>query len=220
MEYSEEEKISLLHAACKINSLSVARRLLSDSRVNLHELNGHFVLASPLAMAVKNGNLEMTKTLLERGANPDQCVKSMLGDSEFMSHYNHCLHFFKLGEDERYSANPLFEAVYRGHLEMVELLLKSGANVNFQEEYGKSPLHAAAIIKRFDLVKILVENGADLSLMDKNMETPLKKALIHKAPKEIIDLLQKNPVTSVIYNQNNNGNNELRAALVETALKS
>ena len=39
---------------------------------------------------------------------------------------------------------PLLNAVFGGHKDLVELLLRSKANINYQEDAGRSALHVAA----------------------------------------------------------------------------
>jgi len=62
-----------------------------------------------------------------------------------------------------YFGSPLNYAVYAGHKDVVELLIKSGANVNATRHDIETPLHTGAIRGRTDIVKLLIANGAKIS---------------------------------------------------------
>jgi len=51
-----------------------------------------------------------------------------------------------------------------GNVKAVELLIKSGADVNAIGDEGYTPLHEAVEQDKTDVVKVLILNGADISL--------------------------------------------------------
>ncbi|MGL5074981.1 MAG: ankyrin repeat domain-containing protein, partial [Waterburya sp.] len=63
---------------------------------------------------------------------------------------------------------PLHFAAHRGHLDIVRLLIKSGADVNASEDNSSNskPLHWAATGGYLEVVQLLVESGADLQVID------------------------------------------------------
>ncbi|MDM8335571.1 ankyrin repeat domain-containing protein [Wolbachia pipientis] len=61
---------------------------------------------------------------------------------------------------------PLHEACSRGHGNIVELLLKHGADPNARDEHGESLLHKALSCGHDDIVKRPLENGADPNIKD------------------------------------------------------
>lgn len=78
----------------------------------------------------------------------------------------------KLLDDESNTANinvqdpssgqtPLMAAVLRGNTEIVQLLLKHGADVMIAEKGGYTPAHGAGFQGRAEIMKILQENGVD-----------------------------------------------------------
>jgi ankyrin repeat protein len=71
---------------------------------------------------------------------------------------------------------PLLAAVDRGHLEIVQLLLELGADVNAYHE-GESALHKALRSRRFDIMMLLLTFKADVTSRDKQGVFPLLRAL-------------------------------------------
>ena len=52
-----------------------------------------------------------------------------------------------------------------GHLEIVRLLVKSGANVNSTTKTNSTPLRAACFDGHFEIVKYLVEHNAGIQFL-------------------------------------------------------
>jgi ankyrin repeat protein len=61
---------------------------------------------------------------------------------------------------------PIYLATMKGHIKVVECLIKAGANMNFQHEDGLTPLMEASGAGYFELVRLLVEAGADPNIFD------------------------------------------------------
>ena len=81
--------------------------------------------------------------------------------------------------EQQYNQTPLIYACRQGHLEMVRLLVKAGANPNHLTKLGKSPLLEAIEFEREDVFELLVsEDTTDINLRGpaKNDRTPLVKA--------------------------------------------
>ncbi|HVK04266.1 MAG TPA: ankyrin repeat domain-containing protein [Armatimonadaceae bacterium] len=74
-----------------------------------------------LDLAVRGGDVELAKRLLEEGANPESNSRTIPGPEE----------------------SPLMQAAYLGNREMIELLLEHGANVNAVNPWSQTPLHYA-----------------------------------------------------------------------------
>jgi ankyrin repeat protein len=63
-------------------------------------------------------------------------------------------------ESSRDDAAPLVMASFRGNMEMVDMLIKNGADIDVRAE-GSTPLQVAAINSRLDVVRRLLKAGAD-----------------------------------------------------------
>ena len=79
-------------------------------------------------------------------------------------------------------ASPLYTACQEGHSDVVDVLLKNGADINQANNVGKRPCYGALILYLFlsqdgatplyvasqeghrHIVNILIQNGADISL--------------------------------------------------------
>ncbi|KAF2469630.1 ankyrin, partial [Lindgomyces ingoldianus] len=67
---------------------------------------------------------------------------------------------------------PLCSASNNGHLEVVKLLLKKGADVAGANKVGCKPLYPASNNGHLEVVRLLLENGADVARANKNGWTP------------------------------------------------
>ena len=82
----------------------------------------------------------------------------------------------------------LAAAAQKGHLQIAQLLLKKGANVNVLDADGDSPLHLASSSGHLELVQLLLGNGAQINRRNKSGNTPLWNAMVNDHVK-IIDML-------------------------------
>jgi ankyrin repeat protein len=67
---------------------------------------------------------------------------------------------------------PLHSAVAGKHVEIAELLLKHGADVNAKQQNDLTPLHSAAANGHAAMVKLLVDNKADIHAKSSDGKTP------------------------------------------------
>jgi ankyrin repeat protein len=90
-------------------------------------------------------------------------------------------------------STPLHCATWKGHLAVVELLLKLGADVNARnanDHWGTTPLHAAAHANQRAIAELLIAHGADIHATNLNGRTPLAETEFHKA-KPVANLLKQ-----------------------------
>lgn len=90
-------------------------------------------------------------------------------------------------------STPLHCATWKGHKEVVVLLLNSGADVNAEnnnDHWGTTPLHAAAHGNQKAIAELLIARGADIHATNLNGRTPLAETEFHSA-KPVANLLKK-----------------------------
>ncbi|MSR64427.1 MAG: hypothetical protein EXS18_01445 [Verrucomicrobiae bacterium] len=75
---------------------------------------------------------------------------------------------------------PLHFATEKGHLDVAELLLKKGADINAQDYMGMTPLHWAVDRQQKDVVEFLIANKAQLDVTNEKGDTPLQLTVWNK----------------------------------------
>ncbi len=116
-----------------------------------------------LIEAVKSGDVENTRSLLEKGAGSD-------------------------GIDEEH-LSPLFWASAAGNLEVVDLLLLAGADVNRKVRFGSTALIAAASWGHVAVIKRLIAAGADVNAVNDRLISALGIAAQRGKPDAVKILL-------------------------------
>jgi tankyrase len=84
---------------------------------------------------------------------------------------------------------PLHNSASYGHIEVAEILIQSGADVNAQDIYLFTPLHEASIKKKYEICKLLIKNGADPNLKNRDGQSALDIA-IKLDDEDLIDILR------------------------------
>ncbi len=162
------------------DTAAIKRCVESDSKILTRTLRQN--RQPPLHYAIFSGKLESVKQLIELGAplgsdNPQKrsalhvalAQKNLDIVGELISKTKN------FESTDRSGATPLFGASMYRHLpvEILEAMIKSGANLNAVNRSQQSPLHVACYHRLPDRARILINAGADLSLKDSNQNTPL-----------------------------------------------
>jgi ankyrin repeat protein len=186
-----------IHSAAKRGDVQAVRKLLAEGS-DLAALNKD---SKPvLWMAVRGGNIEVVRLLLDAGADPS-LQDPRVGTPLHLAYRLDETPIWQAVRRRRVSvvrllldrgADPnhvwadgstvLHMAGGMGNREMVTILIQAGMNVNACDNYGRTPLYRAASVflvtkfgfKANDGMTLLVEHGADLYHRDKNGETPLE----------------------------------------------
>jgi len=82
--------------------------------------------------------------------------------------------------------SPLVQAVQSNNYELVDFLIKKGANVNREHQRKNTPLHFAAGAKDSRILRRLIEAGAIVNKSDESGLTPLHRAAWNKENIEIL----------------------------------
>jgi len=92
--------------------------------------------------------------------------------------------------DEYYDGwTPLHWVAYVGNVEVAQLLVSSGANVDAKDDHGCTPLHLATEHERLGIVQLLVSCGADVNAKNQNRKTPLHCAAERNSNVEVLQYL-------------------------------
>jgi len=61
--------------------------------------------------------------------------------------------------------------VWNGNYDVVQLLLKHGANVDAKDNTDSTPLHLASRCRLLDAIQLLLQNGANVHAQDREGKT-------------------------------------------------
>ncbi len=118
---------------------------------------------TPLHEAALNGNFEVAKALLMKGANAEAQI-------------------------ERTGITPLHAAARGDHADIVQLLLDSGANVNARDKLGNTPLNFTEDEK---ISKLLIRHGGVKNRECWNSVQSPPKGLLEQCPRITYDQYDK-----------------------------
>lgn len=108
--------------------------------------------AIPLANAILTGEIKEVRRSLEAGTDPNQLIP---GEGGY----------------------PLHFAV-NSSIEIIQMLIEYGADVNVKDVKGRTPLHIVAASKpSIEKMELLIDNGAGVNAVDNEGKTPLAYVL-------------------------------------------
>ncbi|XP_053830289.1 ankyrin repeat domain-containing protein 6 isoform X5 [Vidua macroura] len=79
----------------------------------------------------------------------------------------------------KHGRTPLHLAAYKGHLHVVQVLLKAGCDLDIQDDGDQTALHRAAVVGNTDVIATLIQEGCALDRQDKDGNTALHEASWH-----------------------------------------
>ena len=116
-------------------------------------------------------------------------------------------HQKKIEYNEIYG-NTLLEACRLGDLDVVQVLIRRGADVETRDEDMKrSALHLAAFCGYVDVVKVLIQKGADVNAVDEDKETALHWAAKNGRADVVKVLIQKGADVNAVNTHNTDAQN-------------
>lgn len=167
-------------------------------------------IITPIVQAAVNGNLEITKILIEHGADPNYCQRngeSALADAANRGDVELTRYLLENGADpnlEKPFGTPL--ALADGTAVM-RVLLEHGADPNIPDSDGDLPIIGSIDSRRMGEIALLIEYGTDMSHKNRRGETPLDHARRWGIYEEVHGLIKKHDSAIKTQEQKNPGAN-------------
>ncbi|XP_066547213.1 ankyrin repeat domain-containing protein 6b isoform X2 [Amia ocellicauda] len=79
----------------------------------------------------------------------------------------------------KYGRTPLHLASYKGHIEVVRVLLKASCDLDIQDDGDQTALHRAAVVGNSDIISALIQEGSAVDRQDKDGNTALHEVSWH-----------------------------------------
>lgn len=79
----------------------------------------------------------------------------------------------------KFGRSPLHLAAHKGHIEVVQVLLKAGCDLDIQDDGGQTALHRAAVQGNIQVISALLQEGCALDRQDKDGNTALHEVSWH-----------------------------------------
>lgn len=150
-----------LNVAVRKGNLPAAEFLLDhEAKVGLANRLGE----PPLLIAATEGNADLVKLLLSRDADENSLEQDSRANR------------MALVKQAVGRNSVLIAATQKGHLDVVQLLVEAGADINYRGFMGKTALHVAVERNRRNLVSYLSQQAADPNIASLAGITPLMEA--------------------------------------------
>lgn len=153
--------------------------------------------AAALHAAVRDGQLERVRELIESGAPINSKGKEGAsplhvaieeGDEEMIQLLLDMGADKNVMTDEKWT--PLYLGIYLGEVAAAKMLLDAGADVNIRcGMHKRTAVHMAAQTGRAGILRAVIERGGDVNVADANRNTPLHAAATNNTSMEAIDAL-------------------------------
>jgi hypothetical protein len=231
-----EDRLDDLFEAVKEGNISIIKQLIADGTDLNHPrmvgipsiMSGDYIYTSyALIEAAKIGNFEVTKLLVDHGANVNVQGTSDGETPLICAFYSRdaektdpiVRYLVDCGADINavggWCESALTQALNYNNQEMVKFLVSHGADVNIEvnideNETRSRPLHQAIFHKKAAMVELLISLGANLDLIDSCGDTPLHTA-VWENNREVCSVLLK--AGANINQTDYNGETPLQTAL-------
>ena len=176
-----------------------------------------------LDIAIEKGDVQKIRKLISKGYD----VNAASGGGQNMLTLTFWYGLRKVSpfSDTQQISLMTQEEVESKILEMLEMLIDSGADINVLDPHGWTPIHSAAQRKQLRIVKMLIDKGVDVRLRNRFGESPLHFAAGHPNNSQMIEALVAKGAD--VNGKNARGNTPLHGSVysgsvetVETLLKN
>lgn len=179
IEYGENSETPLMKAA-RSGTHDIARLLISrGANVNARDQD----LTTPLEDAIGREDVSMVALLLEAKADPNlvnKYMQSALTNAVAAGNLEITEMLLKAKANPELPGlvlTPMMFAAFAGHGDLIRLLVRHGANVNYAaKETGQSALTSAIVAGKPEIVRLLIELKVNVNQKLPDGDTPLKAA--------------------------------------------
>ncbi|XP_077628482.1 ankyrin repeat and SOCS box protein 3 isoform X2 [Crocuta crocuta] len=170
-----------IHEAAYHNSVECLRMLINADSSENYIKTKTFEGFCALHLAASQGHWKIVHILLEAGADPN-ATTSEETTPLFLAVENGHIDVLRLlfryganvnGSHSMCGWNALHQATFQENAEIIKLLLKKGANKEFQDDFGITPLFVAAQYGKLESLSILISSGANVNCQALDQATPL-----------------------------------------------
>lgn len=219
LSYRFDDGQTPLHLGAAMGHTAIVKYLLeNNANFGAQDSSG----ATPLHEAVRFGKIEIARMLLNAGASVN--AKDNLGKTPIMlilprakmKEIYSLLISYKadMKDKDMFGDNVLHTAaMMNADAEVIELLVKSGVDVNARNKEGVTPLEIAVQQKSIPTIKLLTLNGANIHTQNTRGESPLSLAL-EEVDNDILDAVVNQ---TNILSQDSDGNTPIHIALIKDA---
>ncbi|CEP00083.1 unnamed protein product (mitochondrion) [Plasmodiophora brassicae] len=148
--------VNILQYAILVGEKELVRILTRVPGIDVNVLSWRVHYTSPLMMAIERGSADVVRMLLEVPG-------------------------IELNAGDEYGQTALY-AVRHNRVDIAELLVQFGINVDIADGFSESPLHVAARRNSVDMAKLLVAAGIDVNVLNaRTGQSPLHAAAEHNS---------------------------------------
>ena len=145
-----------------------------------------------IEMALETGNWEIINMLLKHGADGSLFLRRAIYATSRLANLEMLLKNGVKADISIVGCDRALSISESDTKKVLNLLIRFGANVNYQDEDLQTPLHYATEYKNYKLLKVLMQNGANPNLKDDVGESSIEKTLQYKST---------NYFKAILYNQ-------------------
>ena len=138
------------------------------------------------------------------------CVQEFLEEARRRDNVSQLL---ESPDKDRHDSTPLHTAAFKGHVAIMELLLRAGADINARTDSRQTPLYLAIYQGHIGAIQFLIGHCADCDCVDSWGSTILHEAATSHCSLEVIQLLLQH-VAHLLGVRNKNDNCPINLACV------
>lgn len=149
-------------------------QFLVRKKINMNILD--YFNKTPLHYAVENNTVGVVCELLRLGSNPDGRIPIKSSCTKKLLVWLKCINKSMLRDGFDYNETPLHIAVRKNYIQIAQVLLESGADIDVRDATGLQAIHEASRNNDLEMFVLLVERGADPFDRTVQGDTPLSQA--------------------------------------------